>query len=79
VALPDDFPDHVEKVGLAATITVHTEEAGAISMVALAVQWINASLTILVFIDLAGMPGLDTRKRNHPDAKAISLLGWPKV
>jgi multidrug resistance efflux pump len=48
VALPDDFPDHVEKVGLAATIYVHTENAGVISMVALAMQWISASLAILV-------------------------------
>jgi multidrug resistance efflux pump len=48
VALPDDFPDHVEKVGLAAVITIHTQKAGAISMVALALQWIGASLAILV-------------------------------
>jgi multidrug resistance efflux pump len=48
VALPDDFPDHVEKVGLAAVVTVHTQKAGAISMVALALQWISASLAILV-------------------------------
>lgn len=47
-SLPDDFPGHVEKVGLAATITVHTQGAGAISMVALAIQWINASIAILV-------------------------------
>ena len=47
-SLPDDFPDHVKKVGLAATITVHTQGAGAISMVALAIQWINASIAILV-------------------------------
>jgi multidrug resistance efflux pump len=48
VALPDDFPDHVEKIGLAAVIYIHTENAGAISMVALAMQWISASLAILV-------------------------------
>jgi RND family efflux transporter MFP subunit len=48
VALPDDFPDHVEKVGLAAVVTVHTQKAGAISMVALALQWIGTSLAILV-------------------------------
>jgi RND family efflux transporter MFP subunit len=48
VALPDDFPDHVKKVGLAAVVTIHTQKAGAISMVALAIQWIGASLAILV-------------------------------
>ena len=48
VALPDDFPDHIEKVGLAANVTIHTQGAGAISMVALALQWIGISLAILV-------------------------------
>jgi len=48
VALPDDFPDHMEKVGLAALIYVHTENAGPISIVAIAIQWISASLAILV-------------------------------
>jgi len=48
VALPDDFPDHMEKVGLAALIYVHTENAGPISIVARAIQWISASLAILV-------------------------------
>lgn len=48
VALPDDFPDHIKKVGLAANVTVHTQGAGAISMVALALQWIGISLAILV-------------------------------
>jgi len=48
VALPDDFPDHIKKVGLAANVTIHTQGAGAISMVALALQWIGISLAILV-------------------------------
>ena len=30
----------------------------------------------LIFLELAGMPGRDARKRGHPDAEAISLLGW---
>lgn len=48
VALPDDFPDHIKKVGLAANVTIHTQGAGAISVVALALQWIGISLAILV-------------------------------
>jgi len=48
VALPDDFPDHIKKVGLAANVTVHTQGAGAISIIALALQWIGISLAILV-------------------------------
>jgi len=47
MALPDDFPEHMKKVGLAATVYVHTEDAGAITAVALALQWISASLVIL--------------------------------
>lgn len=30
----------------------------------------------IVFIEIAGMPGREARKRNHPSADAISLLGW---
>lgn len=30
----------------------------------------------LVFIEIAGMPGRDARKRNHPNAEAINLLGY---
>jgi hypothetical protein len=31
---------------------------------------------VLVFIEIAGMPGRSARARNHPEADAISLLGW---
>lgn len=47
VALPQDFPPHVEKIGLAALVYIHTEQAGAISAVATAMQWIAASLAVL--------------------------------
>ena len=30
----------------------------------------------LVFIEVAGMPGREARKRIHENAEAISLLGW---
>jgi hypothetical protein len=30
----------------------------------------------LVFIAIGGMPGRDARKRGHPHAEAIALLGW---
>jgi len=48
VALPEDFPEQMKKVGLAAVVYVHTEDAGAISAVALAMQWVSASLAILI-------------------------------
>jgi len=40
------------------------------------VLFIIVTIGALVFIELAGMPGRDARKRGHPDAEAISLLGW---
>ena len=40
------------------------------------VLFIVVTIGALVFIELAGMPGRDARKRGHPDAEAISLLGW---
>ena len=48
VELPEDFPEHMKKIGLAAVVYVHTENAGAISSVALAMQWISASLAVLI-------------------------------
>jgi multidrug resistance efflux pump len=44
VELPEDFPDHLRKVGLAAQIYIHTEDAGIVAPVAIASQWINTSL-----------------------------------
>jgi hypothetical protein len=40
------------------------------------ILFIVVTIGALVFIELAGMPGRDARKRGHPDAEAISLLGW---
>jgi hypothetical protein len=40
------------------------------------ILFIVVTIGALVFLELAGMPGRDARKRGHPDAEAISLLGW---
>jgi len=34
------------------------------------------SIGAIVFIEIAGLPGREARKRNHPSADAINLLGW---
>ena len=39
------------------------------------ILFIVVTIGALVFIELAGMPGRDARKRGHPDAEAIALLG----
>ena len=33
-------------------------------------------IAAVLFIELAGMPGEIARRRGHPQAKAIGLLGW---
>jgi hypothetical protein len=40
------------------------------------ILFILITIGALVFIEIAGMPGRDARKRGHPNAEAISLLGW---
>jgi len=40
------------------------------------ILFVLITVLILVFIELAGMPGREARKRNHPDAEAINILGW---
>jgi len=44
---PEDFPDHLRKIGLSAQINIYTEKAGIVGPVAIATQWINTSLDII--------------------------------
>jgi multidrug resistance efflux pump len=44
ISLPDDFPDELRKVGLAASVTIHTEGAGVVGIVAVILQWVGTSL-----------------------------------
>ena len=48
VSLPEDFPEELRKVGLAASVTVHTEGAGVVGMVAVVLQWVNTSLDAII-------------------------------
>lgn len=48
VALPEEVPDELKRVGLSAVVYIHTEEAGHIAGVAKMLQWIASSLTILI-------------------------------
>jgi len=48
VELPEDFPDHLRKVGLAAQMYIHTEDAGIVAPVANAAQWISTSLDTIL-------------------------------
>jgi multidrug resistance efflux pump len=44
LALPEDFPPKLRKVGLAANATILTEGAGPVALYALAMQWLATSL-----------------------------------
>ena len=46
--LPDDFPDNMTKVGLAAKVYIHTEGAGVVKPVAIASQWMATSLDAIL-------------------------------
>ena len=48
IALPDDFPENLHKVGLAAAVYVHTEGAGVVGLVAVVLQWVGTSLDAII-------------------------------
>ena len=48
VALPEDFPEDMHHIGMAAVVYIQTKDAGPITAVAKAIQWISSSLTILI-------------------------------
>ena len=48
VTLPGDFPEELRKVGLAASVTIHTDGAGVVGMVAVILQWVGTSLDAII-------------------------------
>lgn len=48
MTLPEEFPHEMRKVGLAATIYIHTEGAGVVGIVAVILQWIGTSMDAIV-------------------------------
>lgn len=48
VELPDDFPKDQVRLGLAASIRLHSENAGAVAMVATIGQWLQTSLAYVL-------------------------------
>ncbi len=48
ISLPEDFPDELRKVGLAASVTIHTEGAGVVGIVAVVLQWVSTSLDAII-------------------------------
>ena len=48
ISLPEDFPDELRKVGLAASVTIHTEGAGVVGIVAVVLQWVGTSMDAIL-------------------------------
>ena len=47
LALPENYPENLHKVGLAATVYIHTEGAGVVGVVAKILQWVGTSLDLI--------------------------------
>ena len=48
VTVPEDLPEDLRKIGLAASVTIHTEGAGVVGIVAIVLQWVNTSLDAII-------------------------------
>lgn len=48
IALPEDFPDELRKIGLAASVTIYTEGAGVVGIVAVVLQWVGTSMDAII-------------------------------
>jgi multidrug resistance efflux pump len=48
IEIPEDFPTGLEKMGLAATVYIHTEGAGVVGIVAVVLQWVGTSLDAIL-------------------------------
>ena len=48
IELPEDFPPEMRKVGLAATVYIHTEGAGVVGIVAIILQWVGTSMDAII-------------------------------
>ena len=48
VSIPEEFPAELRKIGLAASVTVHTEGAGVVGMVAVILQWVSTSMDAII-------------------------------
>ena len=48
VAIPEEFPLELRKVGLSASATIYTENAGVVGIVATILQWVGTSLDLVI-------------------------------
>lgn len=48
MAVPEEFPQELRKVGLSANATIYTENAGVVGIVATILQWVGTSLDLVI-------------------------------
>ena len=48
ITLPADFPEELRRLGLAASVRIHTDQAGVVGIVAMILQWIQTSLDYVI-------------------------------
>lgn len=48
ISIPEDFPPELRRIGLAASVRIHTERAGIVGIVAIILQWIETSLDAVI-------------------------------
>ena len=48
LSIPEEFPPELRKVGLSASATIYTENAGVVGIVATILQWISTSLDLVI-------------------------------
>jgi multidrug resistance efflux pump len=48
ISIPEDFPPELRKVGISASVRIHTEKAGIVGIVATILQWIQTSLDAVI-------------------------------
>ena len=48
ISIPEDFSVELRKVGIAASVRIHTEKAGIVGIVAVVLQWIQTSLDLVI-------------------------------
>lgn len=48
IEIPEDFPEELHNIGLAATVYIHTENAGIVGIVAVILQWVGTSMDAIL-------------------------------
>ena len=48
ISIPEEFPAELRKVGVAASVRIYTEKAGIVGIVALALQWVQTSMDLVI-------------------------------